>query len=419
MGGAVSRALESSGISRSPQLKKLLAYLRDASLSGDETQVTETAIGTNVFLRRDFNPRVDTIVRSEMVRLRRKLEEFYNGEGASEPFRLAVDKNLYRLMLIPNAAPVPRPVTPDAAPATRPVTPDKEFWKGAAAGAGCASVLFAVAALVVGFRAQHDALPASIANHPLWSGFRSAEVDVLEGSPLFFKTSRGYERDLRLNFGEDVSHAKDVLTNWPAVPTWDKWAPLGDIGAVIGIDRFLRQFNSTAKVVPARERSIGSLAGRRTIILGHPRFAPLLAEVLASLDFRAPQADETRLFSGFVNAAPRPGELTHYSGLSTSQDADQRDAFLSHVDESTADYGLITSVRLEKGGEVLSLFGNHLESVSILLRQLTDPLFLDELNRKVFVHEGQRHRSAQIVVRIGYIHGQATGVEYLTSRVHY
>src|SRR4029077_13617718 len=103
--------------------RRLLVYLRDATLSGDPAVWSETAIGANAFGRRDFNPKLDTIVRVEMRRLRQKLDEYYSGEGAESALRLRFERNTYRPYLEPNVQPAVELTPPAPLPASR-------FWSG-------------------------------------------------------------------------------------------------------------------------------------------------------------------------------------------------------------------------------------------------------------------------------------------------
>jgi hypothetical protein len=73
----LDQLLASKTFSRSGQLKRLLIYLREATVSTDPTVWSETSIGANAFGRKDFNSKLDTIVRVEMRRLRQKLDEYY------------------------------------------------------------------------------------------------------------------------------------------------------------------------------------------------------------------------------------------------------------------------------------------------------------------------------------------------------
>ncbi len=407
--------MRSRALSRSAQLKQLLIHLRDATESGDEARLSETAIGVNFFHRSGFSPKMDTIVRSEMVRLRRKLEEYYAAEGVADTVRLVIGKNVYRLQLMPR-----EPALTEVVPAPSQPRRVRGFWTGAAVGLAAGVVLAAVLLLMVRSQVPFLAAEPAAARHPLWRGFASTAVDVCYGSALFFKYSFGYERNWGLNRPEDVHKAMGLLKNWPAIPVWDKWAPFDDVAAAVTLDRFLRGLHSAASVFSARQQSVGNLAGRRTIILGHPRFAPLLQEVLSDLDFRGPDPNDGKGVSGFINVHPQPGERDRYYNRTPERPDDQRDSFLlNNVDESGADYGLITSVHLPGGGDVLSMFGDRTESSSEIARALTTSNFLDDLQTRVFHSASRPYRSAQIVVRIDYIRGKPTGVVYVTHRIRF
>src|ERR1700730_9384097 len=101
----LDQLITSRTFSRSGQLKRLLVYLRDAIVSTDPSVWSETSIGANAFGRKDFNPKLDTIVRVEMRRLRQKLDEYYALEGADSPLRLRFERNTYRPYVEPHVPP--------------------------------------------------------------------------------------------------------------------------------------------------------------------------------------------------------------------------------------------------------------------------------------------------------------------------
>src|SRR3979411_1876884 len=101
----LDQLLASKTFSRSGQLKRLLVYLRESTVSTDPSVWSETSIGVNAFGRKDFNPKLDTIVRVEMRRLRQKLDEYYALEGAESPLRLRFEKNTYRPYVEPHIPP--------------------------------------------------------------------------------------------------------------------------------------------------------------------------------------------------------------------------------------------------------------------------------------------------------------------------
>jgi len=57
-----------------------------STLKGEAMHLKETTIGVAVFGRSpDYDPKADTIVRSQAWRLRSKLRKYYASEGANEP----------------------------------------------------------------------------------------------------------------------------------------------------------------------------------------------------------------------------------------------------------------------------------------------------------------------------------------------
>lgn len=94
--------ISSETFSRSQQLSRLLRYLCDASLSGGIERLSEYAIGTEALGRSaDFDPTQDAAVRVEMYRLRRRLREYYAGEGAGHTIRIEIPQGRYAPVVTP------------------------------------------------------------------------------------------------------------------------------------------------------------------------------------------------------------------------------------------------------------------------------------------------------------------------------
>jgi TolB-like protein len=106
----LDRILASKGLATAGRLSKLLRYVVEKSLAGETDQLKEYAVGIEVFERDDkYDPRVDSIVRVEAGRLRTKLDEFYNGDGAGSPIRITLPRGGYSAVfehaVVPSAAP--------------------------------------------------------------------------------------------------------------------------------------------------------------------------------------------------------------------------------------------------------------------------------------------------------------------------
>src|SRR5262249_23626344 len=70
----LERVLSSNCFARSERVSKLLRYLVERQLEGSENELKESIIGVEVFGRApDYNPKVDSTVRTEAARLRARL----------------------------------------------------------------------------------------------------------------------------------------------------------------------------------------------------------------------------------------------------------------------------------------------------------------------------------------------------------
>jgi len=77
-------------------LQRLLTYVVEATLKGEAANLKEVTIGIFLFGRQpDYDPKVDTIVRSQAWRLRAKLMKYYATEGVHDPVIVSLPKGHY------------------------------------------------------------------------------------------------------------------------------------------------------------------------------------------------------------------------------------------------------------------------------------------------------------------------------------
>jgi TolB-like protein len=105
----VARITASSGFSNSERLRELLQYTVKEGLEGRGASVKESVLGVTVFGRKPgYDSDASSIVRVEFARLRKKLEQYYEGEGARESWRILFPKGSYAPQFVrtePGAAP--------------------------------------------------------------------------------------------------------------------------------------------------------------------------------------------------------------------------------------------------------------------------------------------------------------------------
>jgi hypothetical protein len=198
--------LQSPSFVRAPRLAHLLSHLCEKRFAGETSQIKEYSIGVEVFARGpDFDQDTDSIVRVEANRLRRRLAEYYAGQGASDPIRIVIPVGQYvpefvAAPLLPAPPPADRlPSAPAAAaPPQDQIPPPSRRWP-IVLGALAATILVAAAigAFVLLRRPArlpvvstvNPAIPSE--SEPLVGLPTGDEVRILAGSPRSYVDHAG------------------------------------------------------------------------------------------------------------------------------------------------------------------------------------------------------------------------------------
>jgi hypothetical protein len=132
---------------RAPRLAHLLSYLCEKLFAGEAHQIKEYSIALEVFNRgASFDQDSDSIVRVEANRLRKRLAEYYAGEGASHALQITIPVGQY----------VPRfevrrteATEKQETPSTVPHSDERKSWRGLPwiLGAGSAALLIAAVSI--------------------------------------------------------------------------------------------------------------------------------------------------------------------------------------------------------------------------------------------------------------------------------
>ena len=92
----LERVRKSKTIAGSEKLIQFLTFVVESALSGEARYLKETIIGVSVFGRSpDYDPKTDTVVRSQAWRLRAKLNEYYRSEGVGAPVIIDIPRGAY------------------------------------------------------------------------------------------------------------------------------------------------------------------------------------------------------------------------------------------------------------------------------------------------------------------------------------
>ncbi len=92
----LNEILSSKPFAMAARSRRFLTYIVEQTLAGEGDKIKEAVLGVEVFDRpADFDPRVDAIVRVEAGKLRKRLEQYYEGEGEAAPLRIEIPKGAY------------------------------------------------------------------------------------------------------------------------------------------------------------------------------------------------------------------------------------------------------------------------------------------------------------------------------------
>jgi TolB-like protein/Tfp pilus assembly protein PilF len=101
---ALEKALASSAFARAPRDQSFLRFVCDEALAGRGGDLKETVIATTLFGRKGgYDPKVDSIVRVVASHVRRRLEQYYQTEGAADALRIVLPRGGYEPTFAPPA----------------------------------------------------------------------------------------------------------------------------------------------------------------------------------------------------------------------------------------------------------------------------------------------------------------------------
>jgi hypothetical protein len=110
----VEHLLASGAFERSPGLAQLLAFVCNKYFDGTAAEVKEYNIAVEALGRSaNFDQKKDSIVRVQFHRLRERLREYYESEGADRPIRVEIPQGQYvpQFLHVEAAADLPIPAT--------------------------------------------------------------------------------------------------------------------------------------------------------------------------------------------------------------------------------------------------------------------------------------------------------------------
>jgi hypothetical protein len=309
------RALLQSGLVReNTDLHALLSYLGKKALENGDS-LKEYTIGVEALGKpNDYDPRLDPTVRVDISKLRAKLREYYQNEGAARAVHLEIPRGAYHLGFVRG------PQAPTARKTRLPL----RGLMAAAAAAAFLSVGWSLHAL----RLRESAAPALAPElQTLWAPFlqRSVPTVISYGTPLFLKLDRVFYRDPRVNRPEEGEKALEEIVQ-AMKPSERRWVVsytgVGEAEALFMITRLLASQGVPLSIQRSAHLSWEDMKGKHVILLGSHKSLSQLPELPVTPKFQV-ASDPPRV----VNLRPAGEEPADYRSVRTSPNGEVLEEF--------------------------------------------------------------------------------------------
>ncbi len=413
------RVVDSPHFRKSPRLSQLLLYLSEQTLLNRTELLTEHTIAIRVFERdADFNPGVDTIVRSHMVRLRQRLEQHALDNRGTASMQLAIPKGDY-VVRFERIAP-PADVQADSKKiATPPVAMQNmasSTRKISYLAIACWTLSFVVLILLgiltmVLHRSDKPLERAQTIPHPLWSKvFQTHQnttfVAADSGLVLLHRMTRKdttLAEYLTRNFEEATRPLSPARTAEVLNIAERRYTSFVDLNTFRRLQQlaFARGAQLDAKY--ARDVQMDELKHGNLILSGARGANPWLELYEPELNFVGANDGVQHKFS-FINRHPQAGETTEFS--------------VSEVDPKQPVLGVLAFLpNLDRTGNTLVIEGNSMAGTEAISDFLFEDAALLPFLEKIKKADGSLPHF-EVLVESNSVNGSAGPFHILAYRTH-
>lgn len=375
----LQRILWSHQFERSERLRSFLEYVTNRVLVDTDVEVHEQEIGQQVFERRpDYDTSSDNIVRVSASQIRKKLEEYFHGEGASEPIVLEIPKGQYTPIFRERVA------REFALAIELPSRPGSVWQKEVSFLRIAATGLLLALVICIGFLVRQHRNPIFQTKTPaltalwtnLFSASRPTSIVVSDSSLSLYEDLLGRQFSLAdyltaHSRGQDPSLAADPALGRFARLVFGRSLTSGaSVGTVYRIAELKGHEASGLHIFQPRDFTISSMKFGNVVLLGSPRANPWVELIENKLTFRYVY-DQTSHYSGFQNLAPKKGEAISFP-----------------TDARTSYCRIAYLPNLSGNGSILNIAGTETEGTEGGGEYITSEKSLEKLRQNLGAGEG-------------------------------
>jgi hypothetical protein len=427
----VERILESPTFQNARTLQKFLRYISLKAIDGLEEEVKEYTVGVHVFHKgSDFDQRTDTQVRTEASRLRLRLERYYAAEGVSDDVLVELPRGHYIPKFSRRTA--ARGLDPGSDAGESPV---KEGVEPAVVARRLyprfrAGILVGVVALTAFWagrsfrpsgpgpvnRSSPESPERTLLN-ALWSGFVETGNPPLVAfsNPAFLVSDQGeftlYTEAGTIPVGTLMPPRVPGGPGGASLSFFDAYTGVGEVSAVLNVDRVLRLLGSPSEVKRGRLVTTDDLHRRNTIFVGSPEVNGVLENLRLSREFAfAPQPGRRFWSEHIVNLHPKPGEKNEYRM--------ERDPATGAL---LTDYGVVSFLPGIGPRRTIAMLAGNLDGGTAAAAEfVTSAAGIQDLINHLGQPDPKTRRRLppyfEAVVRVEYARGMTVGIHYVAGR---
>ncbi|WP_433964007.1 hypothetical protein [Tunturiibacter gelidiferens] len=415
----VERIVGSPAFLRSPRLCSLLTHLCELALKGRSDEINEQSIGEALFERPpNYDPSIDGIVRSHASRLRQRLEQYFNEEGAREPIRLSIPKGGYTPLFEVQSVTAPEQSrvvsasssSADDRSALMCSAPVSEWYRPLFWSTGSALLVACMFIVFLLFRAHSaPAVALSVPKHPLWSAFFGPDQSPLVVASDTGLTSLQTLTSTNVNLAEYLSGDYRTHVAPPAGTTVEiakvlasrRYTSIVDLDIVTKLYQLPGAAPNRIQLRYARDLRPNDLKNRPVILLGSKEGTPWVQLFEDKMNFIFVHDHQNQRFL-VLNRLPQNNELSRYEADLTGP--------VHRI------YGLIAlRPNIEGSGSVLLLEGTSMAGTESAADFIFDDSRLSPFLEKIRQKNGSLPYF-ELLLQSNNMNGSASGSSILAYR---
>jgi hypothetical protein len=399
----IERLVNSHILHGSESLCKLLRYLAEQTLDHPGNSVKEYQIATEVFGRpADFDPHMDSNVRVQAGRLRIKLAEYYNSEGAEDAIVVELPKGSYALSFHQRA---PISSRPQLSPQDRKQIAQETIQRSSNKPSIAVMLLALMLVIAVGVivvlltrnypRAGQTREQAPAAYQIFWRTFASGRE---EPWVIFSNGAFVGRPETGMRYFNSAQDSRAVIL--------DHYTGVGEVLAVHELDRVFDLLNKNIRVKRGTLFSLDDAKNNDLIFVGSPAENLTLLEIPGTQQF---------VFQR-VTSGPRKGDL---SVMNVHPQADEPKMFMASPSNETLteDYAVIGLVRgLNPTRSVLILAGTTTMGTQAAVEYVCRQDSLEELLLRLSVSKTGELKPFEAVLHVKVTRGVPVKTDLVALR---